>query len=414
MRTSLRRVSWIERAVIYQVYPRSFQDASGDGYGDLAGIERRLDHIAGLGAAALWLSPVYPSPGVDMGYDIADFRDVDPLFGDLAALDRLVESAHDRDLRVLLDLVPCHTSIRHPWFTEHPEYYVWADGDAPPEQLGGQLRRAGLDPGSGARALVPAQLLPRDARPGLAQPGRGGGDAGRGAVLAGPRGRRLPPGRHPGADEGPGDARRPAGRRGRSGCRCPRSTGGWTTCTPPTAPTWATRVAALRAAAGDAPLVGEVYLPAADRGPYLEHLDVAFAFELLHAPWEAAALRAAIEANAGGGAAWVLSNHDFPRVPTRVGEDERPRGRRAAADPARPRVRLPGRGAGPGRRPRARHALRPPRPRRLPPSRPVGARRAHRRVHRRRAVAGAGGRAASATCATRPATPGRCSSCTGR
>ena len=86
-------------------------------------------------------------------------------------------------------------------------------------------------------------------------------------------------------------------------------------------------VAALRAAAGDAPLVGEVYLPAADRGPYLEHLDVAFAFELLHAPWEAGALRAAIEANAGGGAAWVLSNHDFPRVPTRVGE----RNARAAA-----------------------------------------------------------------------------------
>ena len=143
-------MSWVEHAVIYQVYPRSFHDASGDGVGDLAGIERRLDHIAALGAAALWLSPVYPSPGVDMGYDIADFRDVDPLFGDLAALDRLVESAHERDLRVLLDLVPCHTSIEHPWFTEHPDYYVWADGDAPAEQLGGQLRRPGLDPAPGA------------------------------------------------------------------------------------------------------------------------------------------------------------------------------------------------------------------------------------------------------------------------
>lgn len=121
-------MSWWQDAVIYQVYPRSFMDSNGDGVGDLAGIERRLDHIADLGATALWLSPVYPSPGADMGYDVADFCDIDPMFGDLAAFDRLLAAAHDRGLRLLMDLVPCHSSIEHPWFHQRPDYYVRVDG----------------------------------------------------------------------------------------------------------------------------------------------------------------------------------------------------------------------------------------------------------------------------------------------
>ena len=108
--------------VVYQVYPRSFQDSDGDGVGDLAGIRSRLDHIAWLGADALWLSPIYPSPLADYGYDVADYTDVDPVFGDLAEFDRLADAAHERGLKLLMDVVPCHTSIEHPWFREHPDW----------------------------------------------------------------------------------------------------------------------------------------------------------------------------------------------------------------------------------------------------------------------------------------------------
>ena len=104
-------------AVVYQIYPRSFQDSDGDGIGDLPGIESRLDHLEWLGVDALWLSPIYPSPLYDFGYDVADYREVDPTFGTLADFDVLVARARDRGLDVLIDLVPCHTSIEHPWFT---------------------------------------------------------------------------------------------------------------------------------------------------------------------------------------------------------------------------------------------------------------------------------------------------------
>jgi alpha-glucosidase len=118
---------WWQEAVIYQIYPRSFQDSDGDGIGDLRGIERRLDHLAWLGVDALWMSPIYPSPMHDFGYDVSDYKDVDPVFGSLEDFDRLVAGARERGLRVLLDLVPCHTSIEHPWFREHPDWYIWSD-----------------------------------------------------------------------------------------------------------------------------------------------------------------------------------------------------------------------------------------------------------------------------------------------
>jgi alpha-glucosidase len=107
---------WWREAVFYQVYPRSFGDTTGDGVGDLAGITARLDHVASLGVDALWLSPFYPSPQVDAGYDVADYCDVDPMFGTLDDLDTLVAAAHARDLRVTIDLVPNHCSDQHPWF----------------------------------------------------------------------------------------------------------------------------------------------------------------------------------------------------------------------------------------------------------------------------------------------------------
>lgn len=110
--------SWWQRGVIYQIYPRSFQDSNGDGIGDLAGIEARLDHLPSLGVDAIWLSPIFPSPMIDFGYDIADYCDIDPLFGNLAAFDRLLDQVHRRGLKLLLDFVPNHSSDQHPWFLQ--------------------------------------------------------------------------------------------------------------------------------------------------------------------------------------------------------------------------------------------------------------------------------------------------------
>ncbi|WBP93124.1 glycoside hydrolase family 13 protein [Mycolicibacterium neoaurum] len=110
--------TWWSRAVFYQIYPRSFADSNGDGVGDLDGITARMDYLAALGVQALWLNPVMVSPMADHGYDVSDPRDIDPLFGDLAALDGLVAAAHDRSIRVTMDLVPNHVSSAHPWFVE--------------------------------------------------------------------------------------------------------------------------------------------------------------------------------------------------------------------------------------------------------------------------------------------------------
>ena len=119
--------AWWRNAVVYEIYVRSFADASGDGVGDLAGVRNRLPYLASLGVDAIWLTPFFPSPGADHGYDVADYLDVDPLFGDLGELDRLLDAAHALGIRVVIDLVPNHTSVEHPWFRLHPDYYVWAD-----------------------------------------------------------------------------------------------------------------------------------------------------------------------------------------------------------------------------------------------------------------------------------------------
>ena len=126
---------WWRGGVIYQVYPRSYQDSSGDGIGDLAGIARRLPHIASLGVDAVWISPFFRSPMKDFGYDVSDYRDVDPMFGTLGDFDHLVEVAHGLGLKVMIDLVLSHSSDEHPWFSEsassrtnpRADWYVWAD-----------------------------------------------------------------------------------------------------------------------------------------------------------------------------------------------------------------------------------------------------------------------------------------------
>src|SRR5215211_3117271 len=126
---------WWQRGVIYHIYPRSWMDSDGDGVGDLPGILARLDHLSWLGVDAVWISPVYPSPGADLGYDVADYTAIDPLFGTMDDMERLITAAHERGLRVLLDWVPNHTSDQHPWFQASRsdrndpkrDWYVWRD-----------------------------------------------------------------------------------------------------------------------------------------------------------------------------------------------------------------------------------------------------------------------------------------------
>jgi alpha-glucosidase len=129
-------LAWWQRGVVYQVYPRSFQDSDGDGTGDLRGIISRLDYFTWLGIDAIWISPVYPSPMRDFGYDVSDYCDIDHRFGTLADMDALIAAAHQRGLKVILDYVPNHTSDQHPWFIESRgnrsspkrDWYLWHDG----------------------------------------------------------------------------------------------------------------------------------------------------------------------------------------------------------------------------------------------------------------------------------------------
>jgi alpha-glucosidase len=165
--------AWWREAVIYQIYPRSFQDTNGDGVGDLTGVRSRLGYLEWLGVDAVWLSPIYPSPMADFGYDVRDYRDVDPSFGSLMDLRLLVDEAHERGMKIILDFVPNHTSDQHSWFrasrssrtSDKRDWYVWRDagpGGGPPNNwrsnFGGPAWA--LDPASGQyyyHAFLPEQ-----------------------------------------------------------------------------------------------------------------------------------------------------------------------------------------------------------------------------------------------------------------
>jgi alpha-glucosidase len=129
---------WWRHGIFYQVYPRSFQDSDGDGVGDLKGVIQRLPYVASLGVDAVWLSPIFTSPMADFGYDVADYTGIDPLFGTMEDFDALLQAAHGFGLKVILGLVPNHSSNAHPWFVEScssrfspkRDWYIWRDGAA--------------------------------------------------------------------------------------------------------------------------------------------------------------------------------------------------------------------------------------------------------------------------------------------
>lgn len=306
-------MTWWQDAVVYQIYPRSFQDSDGDGVGDLNGIRARLDHLTWLGVDALWLSPIYPSPLADFGYDVSDYTAVDPVYGTLGDYDALVEEAHERGLRVLMDLVPCHTSIEHPWFAAHPDWYVWADRPNNWIAAFGGSAWTARDGRWYLHSFYPEQPDLDWRSPVVVEAMQGvlrfwldrGADGYRvdaiDRLLKDPLLRDDPPAAGPPPLPVTDELARLENVHSRN------------------APDVGGALAAIRAAAGDAPLFGEVYLPPAQWGPYLEHLDRAFSFDLLHATWDAAALRAAIESSAR--AAWVMSNHDFGRLASRFGPE---------------------------------------------------------------------------------------------
>jgi alpha-glucosidase len=312
----------VEGGVVYQIYPRSFQDSDGDGIGDLDGVRRRLDYLAWLGVDALWLSPIYPSPLADFGYDVSGYTAIDPVFGTFQEFDALVAEARERGLGVLMDMVLCHTSIEHPWFREHPDWYIWAG--APNNWLSafGGSAWSERDGRYYLHSFYPEQpdLDWRNPEVVAAMQDALGFWLERGvagyrldAIDRLMKDREL-------RDEPP--ATEPFG------LPLTEEEAQLAHIYAGNAPDTGETLAKIRAACGDAFLVGEIYLPSAKWQPYLEYLDAAFGFELLFAPWDAGQVRRAIEVTTSGpGAAWVLSNHDFGRLATRFG----PENARAAA-----------------------------------------------------------------------------------
>jgi alpha-glucosidase len=262
------------------------------------------------------MSPIFPSPMHDFGYDVADYKDVDQVFGSLKDFDALVTAARERGLDVLLDVVPCHTSIEHPWFREHPDWYIWRDEPNNWMSAFGGSAWSPLDGRFYLHSFYPEQPDLDWRNPEVVAAMQ---DVLRFWLERGAAGYRVdaidrlmkdaqlrddPPAAEPyGLPLSPEEAQLSLAH-----SRNAEGTG--------------EALAKIRAAVGDRFMVGEVYLPATRWQPYLDAFDAVFAFELLHAPWDAEELRAAIAATTREcGAAWVLSNHDFGRLVTRFGAD---------------------------------------------------------------------------------------------
>lgn len=333
-------VPWWQRGAIYQIYPRSFADANGDGIGDLVGIIDHLDHVAALGAVAIWLSPIFPSPMADFGYDVSDYRDVDPVFGRLDDLDRLIASAHERGIRIVLDWVANHTSERHPWFVSarasradpRRSWYVWRDGSpagGPPNDWRSEFPAVGpawsRDDATGQwylHSFTPAQP---DLNWDCPEVEAAMHDIMRFWLGRGVDGLRLDAihkiAKDPELRDNAGELR--------------RHDQDWDTIH--------SRLRGLRRVVDefeDRMIVGEVALEALDRTvSYIadgDQLHLAHNFIFPKLPWQARALRDSIDefealAEPGAWPAWFFENHDLPRVATRLDAGGRGRARARAA-----------------------------------------------------------------------------------
>jgi alpha-glucosidase len=331
---------WWQRGAIYQIYPRSFQDSNGDGVGDLRGIEARLDYLVRLGIDAIWISPIFPSPMADFGYDVANYCDIDPRFGTLADFDRLLAAAHARDVKVILDFVPNHSSAQHPWFLESRSsrhsakrgWYIWRDpgpGGGPPNNwisdFGGSAWE--WDEATGQyylHAFLKEQPDLDWRNPAVAEAMY---DVLRFWFARGVDGFRIDVLWHLiKADGLPDNPLNPA-YRAESG-EMHRVLQVHSTDQPEVHAI----AAAMRRIAdgfGERVLIGEIYLPLERLmhyyGPKNTGVHLPFNFQLVDAPWNAHGLRAMIAAYEealppGGWPNWVLGNHDRPRIAARIGE----------------------------------------------------------------------------------------------
>ncbi|WP_424631991.1 alpha-amylase family glycosyl hydrolase [Bradyrhizobium sp. SYSU BS000235] len=338
----MRDTPWWTSGILYQVYPRSFQDSNGDGVGDLRGMIDRLSYLHDLGVNAVWLSPIFPSPMVDFGYDISDYTRIDPLFGTLDDFDALVAAAHGLGLKVILDLVPNHTSDQHPWFIEsrgsrtNPkrDWYIWHDGregSEPPtnwiSEFGGSSWE--FDPHTGQyyyHAFLTAQPDLNWRNPDVRRAMyevmrfwlRRGVDGFRVDVMWHLVKDDLLRDNPPNPDFVDGDQ------------PYTRLLPLYSTDRPEVHEV----VAEMRQVMDefdDRVLIGEIYLPleklVAYYGRDLSGAHLPFNFALISTPWDARAIARLVETYeaalpSGGWPNWVLGNHDRKRVASRVGRDQ--------------------------------------------------------------------------------------------
>jgi alpha-glucosidase len=333
---------WWQTGILYQVYPRSFQDSNGDGVGDLAGIVARLPYLVELGVDAIWLSPIFTSPMADFGYDIADYTAIDPLFGTLADFDALVARAHALGLKVLLDFVPNHTSDRHPWFaqsraaceSDKRDWYIWRDpapGGGPPNnwlsEFGGSAWE--YDAASGQyyyHAFLRQQPDLNWRNPLVRQAMH---EVMRFWLNRGVDGFRVDVIWHLIKDEGFRD--NPANPDYRASEPPYRSLLPVYSADRPEAHEVIRGLRAVIDEYADRVLIGEIYLPveklAAYYGADLSEAHLPFNFSLIETPWRADAVaslidRYEISLPPGAWPNWVLGNHDRPRLASRVGAEQ--------------------------------------------------------------------------------------------
>ncbi|CAN5257492.1 alpha-amylase family glycosyl hydrolase [soil metagenome] len=332
---------WWKWGVIYQVYPRSFQDTNGDGIGDLAGVLRRLDHLVALGVDAMWLSPIFPSPMADFGYDVADYCGVDPQFGSLSDADAVIAAAHERGIKLILDFVPNHSSDQHPWFkasrssrtNPKRDWYIWKDAKpdgSPPNNWQSDFGGSSWEWDEPTGQYYLHAFLKEQPDLNWRNPDVVAAmlDVLRFWFDRGVDGFRIDVLWHIVKSADFADNPPKPGHVRRMGEMFDQLQVNNTS--QPKAHELAARMRAVADGyPGDRVLIGEIYLPVAELVAWYGSPDrpqvQPFNFQLINAPWKADAIRTLIadyEAALPPGAwpNWVLGNHDRPRIASRVGE----------------------------------------------------------------------------------------------